>query len=192
MFFDVRIDDEVFELNVPDDLISQAKDFFEKMDDDMSKGWQMNQAWVEAPSTLQRCQIAADKLFSALENEDHNMGRMMAAYICSHMPNIKTLEIDPSGEMANHHFTTTDSGGISASTVPGAGAIDPLRQAAMVTAEKQVSQVFKVGRQYRFTTFNPQSENWDESPAISDKTQAESLRIQAVNERAAEIMGQHG
>jgi len=199
MNFDVRIDDEVYELNIPDDLINQASDFFDKMDADMNQGCQMNREWVESPNTIQRCQMAADKLFSAIENEDHQMGRMMSAYICSRIPDIKNIEIDPTGDMANHLINTHNTG-ISGSTIeePSTQAeevpveVDSVQQAATDQATTMVSKVFKTGRQYKFTTYNPQTEKWDESAAIGNEAQAEAMRKEEINKRATMIMEMYG
>ncbi|MGB5741018.1 MAG: hypothetical protein WBM65_01120, partial [Sedimenticolaceae bacterium] len=54
---------------------------------------------------------------------------------------------------------------------------------AMAQAAKDVSKVFKVGRQYRFSVYNHATERWEESPAIADKEQAEALREQAFKAR---------
>ena len=70
MILKVVIDDQLLELNVPENFIEQAQDFFAKMDADMDRGWQVNREWVEQPDRMLRAQIAANKLLTALENED--------------------------------------------------------------------------------------------------------------------------
>jgi len=78
MILKVQIDDQLLELNVPEAFIEQAEDFFARMDADMDQGWQVDREWVEQPDQMLRGQIAANKLFTALENEDHKLGRLMA------------------------------------------------------------------------------------------------------------------
>ena len=42
----VEIDDKSYPLNVPEALLLEAVEFFEKMDKDMNCGWQMSRWWV--------------------------------------------------------------------------------------------------------------------------------------------------
>ncbi len=84
---------------VPDSLIVEAKDFFDKLDTDMNKGWQMSRDWVESPNAEQRCQIAGDKILTAIENDNEKMLMLMAAYILRTMPGVKTIHIDTTGDM---------------------------------------------------------------------------------------------
>lgn len=103
MILNLRIDQQEESLDVPDDLIQQAQDFFEKMDNDMNKGWQMSQKWVEKPNNDQRCQIAADKILIAIDTKNSKMMMLMAAYILNKMPEIKLVDISTNGDM---HDTT--------------------------------------------------------------------------------------
>ena len=84
---------------VPDDLITEASDFFKKMDADMDNGWQMSRDWVDSPTPEQRCQIAADKILTAIETENEKLLMMMAAYILRTMPGVKAINIDITGDM---------------------------------------------------------------------------------------------
>ncbi len=101
MILKVYIDDQFFELNVPEGFIEEALEFFAQMDRDMDKGWQMGREWVENPGRQDRCRIAADKLMTSLEKENHKLGRLMAGYILSRLPEIESLVIDTSGEIRN-------------------------------------------------------------------------------------------
>ena len=85
--------------NVPDELLVEAQDFFEKLDADMDKGWQMSRDWVENPDAEQRCQIAADKILTAIENNNEKMLMLMAAYILRTRPGVKAVNIDITGDM---------------------------------------------------------------------------------------------
>jgi hypothetical protein len=189
MILKVVIDDQLLELNVPEAFIEQAQDFFAKMDADMDRGWQVNREWVEQPDRMLRALIAADKLLTALENEDHKLGRLMAGYIVSRVPNIETLELNPAGEIRDHRIRLAEVAPASEAPAPAA----PIAHAgipkglskmeAMAQAAKDVSQVFKMGRQWRFSVYNHATQSWEESPAIADKTQAEAMREHAFKAR---------
>lgn len=104
MILNVAVDGQNVDINVPDTMLSEARDFFEKVDSDLDKGYQMGRYWVEAPNPEQRCQIAADKLVTALENENRNMATMMSAYILSKAPHIESVVVDSSDEIQEIHF----------------------------------------------------------------------------------------
>jgi hypothetical protein len=80
-------------------MISSAQAVFAKMDADMDKGWQMSRTWVEAPNDSQRCQIAADKMLTAIQQEKSATVGLMAAYIMNKFPGIRAVDIDTSGDM---------------------------------------------------------------------------------------------
>jgi len=104
MILKVTLADQLLELNVPDELIRQAGDFFDKMDADMDQGWQVNREWFDLPDLPLRGQIVADKLLTALENRDDNLGRLMAGYICSRFPDIDVLQLSEQGEIRDHEL----------------------------------------------------------------------------------------
>ena len=60
MILNVAVDGQSVDINVPDSMLSEARDFFQKVDSDLDKGYQMGQFWVENPNPEQRCQIAAN------------------------------------------------------------------------------------------------------------------------------------
>ena len=84
---------------VPDSLLVEARDYFDKMDADMDKGWQMSRDWVESPNAEQRCQVAADKILTAIDTDNEKLLMLMAAYILHTMPGVKTVNIDNSGDI---------------------------------------------------------------------------------------------
>ena len=104
MILNVVADGQTFPVNVPDNLLSDARDFFAKVDADLDKGWQMGREWVDNPTPEQRCQIAADKLLTAMETDNKNMVYLMSAYILSKAPHIETVVVDIQGEMSETHF----------------------------------------------------------------------------------------
>ena len=104
MILNVVADGQTFSLDVPDNLLAEAQAFFNKMDADMDKGWQVGRDWVDAPTVDQRCQVVADRLLTAMENKNQQMAMLMAAYILSKAPNIETIYVDTSGEISETHF----------------------------------------------------------------------------------------
>ena len=116
MILNVVIDDQLLELNVPEAFLHQAQDFFAKMDSDMDRGWQVNREWVEQPDRMLRAQIAANKLLTALENEDDNLGRLMAGYILSRVPEVLTVELNPAGETRDHRIEVAETASAAAPT----------------------------------------------------------------------------
>lgn len=186
MILKTIIDDQLYELNVPDAFLAQAQDFFAKMDQDMDQGWQMNRDWVDTPTREQRNQIAADKLLTALENEDPKLGRLMAGYLLARNPDIDRVELSAAGEIQDHriYLSATGTSDIGPVTPPTAGLPQGLnKMQAMAQAGKDISKVFKMGRHYRFSMYNHATAQWIESPAIGNKEQAETLREQAFKAR---------
>ncbi len=108
MILKAIIDDQTYEVRVLDSLLTQAREFFDKLDRDMDGGWQMSREWVEAPDRLQRCQIVADKLLTALESENEKLAMMMAGYILSRLPGVESVELDVQGEIQNNRFTLVE------------------------------------------------------------------------------------
>ena len=197
MILKVQIDDQLLELNVPEAFIEQAEDFFARMDTDMDQGWQVDREWVEKPDQMLRAQVAANKLLTALENEDHKLGRLMAGYIASRVPDLQTIELNPAGEIRDHRINvgnasaTQDEAARATETfVTHAGIPTGLnKMEAMAQAAKDVSKVFKMGRQYRFSVYNHATQGWEESPAIPDKDQAEAMRETAFKSRFEALCG---
>jgi len=101
MILKAIIDDHEYSLNVPETVLTQGEEYFARLDADMDQGWQMSREWVQHPNQVERCQIVADKLLTALENENHKLGMLMAGYILSRMPDVDTVEIDIRGEIQN-------------------------------------------------------------------------------------------
>lgn len=100
----VLIDDREELFEIPDKVITESEEFFKKMDTDMDKGWQMGHIWIEKPSILQRCQIVADKMTSAIHNENEQMFMLMAAYILNNKPNTEEIHLDSTGDIQTIDF----------------------------------------------------------------------------------------
>ena len=66
MILNIRIEDQDYPIEVPDQIVSEGSDYFQHLDQDMDKGWQMSRDWVQEPNQLQRCQIVGDKMLTAI------------------------------------------------------------------------------------------------------------------------------
>jgi len=95
----VVIDGNMYQVNVEEDMIHSGAPLFNKMDEDMNKGWTLGRDFVENPNVTERCQIVGDKLLTAIEDENEQMKTMMAGYILSRVPNIMAIHIDNTGEI---------------------------------------------------------------------------------------------
>ena len=99
MKLNIIVDGRTNAFEVPDKILLEAKDFFAKIDADMDKGYQMSRDWVEKPDAEQRCQIAANKILTAIETDNEKMLMPMAAYILHTLPGVKSINIDVTGDM---------------------------------------------------------------------------------------------
>lgn len=108
MILHAVVNDQPCPVHVPDGMLRDAADVFARMDADMDRGWQMSRVWVDRPDRIQRCQIVADRLLTALETENRELAALMAAYILHRMPDIRALDIDAGGDMTR---TRIDTGG---------------------------------------------------------------------------------
>lgn len=100
------IDDKTQTLEISKQTLFEASDFFKKMDRDMDRGWQMSREWVECPNLIQRCQIAADKILSAIHSENETLLMLMAGYILSRLPDVTGVRINTDGEMMETELIT--------------------------------------------------------------------------------------
>jgi hypothetical protein len=101
MRFKVIIGEQIYAIEVRDELLGEAAEFHARLDRDMDRGWQMSRQFVAQPDTLQRCQIVADKLLTSIMNDNEATMLLMAAYIVLRMPGAIGVDIDASGEMQN-------------------------------------------------------------------------------------------
>lgn len=99
MILNIVVEDRPIAITVADELLRNAEDFYAKMDRDMDQGWQMSRDWVEHPSLIERCQIAADKLHTALNTQNETLVMLMAGYILSRLPTVRSVTINTDGEM---------------------------------------------------------------------------------------------
>ena len=105
MILKVIIDEKTIPIEVPDYMLVEAEEFFNKMDADMDTGWQMSRSWVDNPDSVQRCQIAADRILTSVHTENEKMATLMAAYILKKFPNIDSVDIDTEGDITQTIFS---------------------------------------------------------------------------------------
>jgi len=101
MQFRVIIADQVYAIEVPEALLQAAGEVHARLDLDMDRGWQMSREYVAQPNPLQRCQIVADKLLTAITIDNQPTAMLMASYIALRMPGAIGVDVDASGEMQN-------------------------------------------------------------------------------------------
>ena len=102
----IQIDELNYDVDVPDRLIQDAEDLYQKMDKDMDQGWQLSRDWVAHPDAKQRCQIVADKVLDAIEKQNEKVTIMMCGYILSRMPGSKRVIIDTSGDIGKTEISS--------------------------------------------------------------------------------------
>jgi hypothetical protein len=100
----VEFNDKSYALDVPGSLAVEAGEFFAKMDEDMNCGWQMSRWWVPDPDQNQRCQIVADKLLTAMQNNNEEFALLMCAYILNNKPATRRIRINTDGEIQGNEF----------------------------------------------------------------------------------------
>ena len=104
MILRVIVGEQSFPIDVPDEVLNDAAELYEKMDKDMDKGWQVGRFWIEKPTVEQRCQVVANKILTALDTENSAVATMMAGYICTHMPGISRVFVATNGELQETEF----------------------------------------------------------------------------------------
>jgi len=173
MKLDVIIDDKNHRIEVPDEML-EADDFFARMNRDMDHGWQMGSEFVEKPDATQRCQIAANKLLQSHAAENTLVMSLMAAYILKHLPGIKGVNIDTTGEMLSTEMIFEEGARRASAPQPQLSETE-----AREHADKDVSPVYKVGKTWRFAVYDRSADRWSESPNIDSEDNAQRMRDEA-------------
>lgn len=99
MLLTLHIDEKSQTIDIPESILEEGVGFFNMMDADMDKGWQMSREWIEKPDKMQRCQIAADKMLNAINTENETLLMLLAGYVMSRAPNTTAIHINTDGEM---------------------------------------------------------------------------------------------
>lgn len=104
MQLNLIINDWSMNLEITDEYLQNMGDSFDKMDKDMDEGRRLGQRFIKEPNQTQRCQIAADKLLSALESNNEGLALLMGGYIVTRMDGVKQVIIDNNGEPQETEF----------------------------------------------------------------------------------------
>lgn len=186
MKLNVTLADKLFTVEVPDEMLRSAEEFYRKMDRDMDRGWQMSREFVEHPNVTQRCQIAANRLMTSMSSGNTTMVELMAGYILTRLPGVTGVDIDTAGEMGDTQFSFAPAP--PARTVATAVRQPLTKLQALEQAGKQVSKVYKSGRGYRFAVLDAVSGQWAESALADSEKDAEDQRLAAVKQRYEELL----
>lgn len=183
----IIVDEVSRTLDVPDELLREAEDFFTRMDQDMARGWRMGPEFIEQPDKINRCQIAANKLLVAMSTENKRVAPLMAGYILSRLPGVTGVRIDTSGEMLNTEFMyekQADTHAETNSARPRLSEADAREQ-----VERDVSKVYRVGKVWKFAVYNQRTARWKESAPVESEASAEAMRAEVVRQRLDELIG---
>ncbi len=108
MILNVVVDGQTHPLDVPADVVTDGESFFATIDRDMDGGWQMSRDYVERPNVVQRCQIVADRIVSAMHTDNAALTLLLAGYILTRLPGVRGVVVDDSGEMLNTTMVMAD------------------------------------------------------------------------------------
>jgi len=109
MILNVFVAEQTYRVEVPQFVIDEGDEFFAMLDRDMDKGYQMSRTWVENPDRVNRCQIVADRLLTALETDNQRLGMMMAGYILTRVPNVTGVRMNTEGDMLEHELILAEA-----------------------------------------------------------------------------------
>jgi len=101
MNFNITIDDESYTLEVTDELMQELKGAHDEMDAEYDRGLQLGRYWIETPDLEQRCQLTANKVVSAIHQENIRQFYIMAAYILSKFPDLKRVTVSSDFEISD-------------------------------------------------------------------------------------------
>lgn len=101
MNFNITIDEESYTLEVSDGLMQELKSVHAEMDAEYDRGLQLGRYWVEAPNLEQRCQLTANKVVSAIHQENIRQFYTMASYILSKFPDLKRVTVSSDFEISD-------------------------------------------------------------------------------------------
>lgn len=104
----IQIDEQSRSVSLAPDMLDHAGSILLSMDRDMSGGWKLSRKFITNPTVLERCQIAADRLLTALHNGNEPTTSLMSAYILTRLPNVKTVLINTEGESDQTMFYDQD------------------------------------------------------------------------------------
>ena len=101
MNFNINIDEESYTLEVTDELMQELQDAHKDMDDEYDRGIQLGRYWIDSPTLEQRCQLTANKVVSAIHQENIRQFYVTASYILSKFPNLKQVTVSSDFEISD-------------------------------------------------------------------------------------------
>jgi hypothetical protein len=114
---------------------------------------------------------------------------LMAGYILTRMPGVESVELDTQGEIQNTQFTVIENRQAETAAEgtqvfrPSPAPRGMSKLEAMEQAGSDVTKVFKVGKGYRFSVYDHSTGQWQDSPLLSNESDAERLRQEAFKAR---------
>ena len=180
MILTAFINDAAYDFDVPQKMLDEGESFFSKLDADMEGGYQMSREFVENPGRKERCQIVADRLLDALNDKNVTLCLLLCAYIIDRMPGVTVVRVDTDGDIFNTHFGNADE---------YQAAPKPTDEEARNKATEDLSDVYKVGRVYKFSLRDLTTGKWEEAPAAKTEDEAKKLRRNALENRCKELKG---
>ena len=106
---EIIIEGQHQQISLDNQQLALAVPYIEKMDRDMDQGWQLGRRFLEHPNTMQRCQVAANRILIALGQENSSTVKLMSAYILTRLPGVRRVLIDTAGEVENTCFYTSEN-----------------------------------------------------------------------------------
>jgi len=200
----VQIEERQLMMEVEENLLTDAQDFFTRLDADMNHGWQWEREYTENLNALQRCQLIANRMLALLESDRHDSATLMAAYILQKLPGVTQVDINTSGEISLTEFsrdplpdsqpstnkpTTSDSASTDAESNQNPQGKLTAAQAS-TKARKEVSLVYEVSGGFQFKMLDPEFGDWLESEIFTDRDAAEEVRMDNFQFRFQQLMGQ--
>ncbi len=101
MNFNITIDEESYTLEVSDELMQELQSVHNEMDAEYDKGIQLGRYWIESPTLEQRCQLTANKVVSAIHQENIRQFYITASYILAKFPNLKQVTVSSDFEISD-------------------------------------------------------------------------------------------
>ncbi len=101
MNFNITIDEESYTLDVKEELMQELQSAHRDMDAEYDKGLQLGRYWIDTPTLEQRCQLTANKVVSAIHQENIRQFYLMASYILAKFPNLKQVTVSSDFEISD-------------------------------------------------------------------------------------------
>ena len=180
MILTAFINEIAYDFDVPQKMLDEGESFFSKLDADMDGGYQMSREYVDNPGRKERCQIVADRILDAMSDDNRTLMLLLCAYIIDRMPGVTVVHIDTAGEIFETRFGNAEEYQAKPKLTD---------EEARKKATEDLSDVYKVGRVYKFSLRNLTTGKWEEAPAAKTEDEANQLRTNALENRCSELKG---